>query len=71
MLPLVEQAAFELQDKVTVAKVDALYGKQIAQKFVVPTVPMLIVVKDGKVLARSKDVMNYKQLVEFIKQTIS
>ena len=46
--PALEEIAEELADKVTIAKVDIMENTDIASKFGVQSIPLLILFKDGK-----------------------
>lgn len=70
MLPIVEQIAAQFKNRATFYKVDALAFKELAAELVIPTVPMLIVFKDGKLVARSKEIMNRAQLQEFVEKFV-
>lgn len=50
MLPLLDQFASEMGDKMTVAKVNVDENASIAQKFRVMSIPTLIVLKDWELV---------------------
>jgi thioredoxin 1 len=50
--PALEEISDELADSVTIAKVDIMENTEIATKFGVQSIPLLIVFKDGKPVAK-------------------
>lgn len=68
MMPVVEAVAWELQNKAVFVKVDALKARPLAEKLVVPTVPTMLVFKNGALVARTQDVMNRQQLLNLVEQ---
>lgn len=70
MMPVVEAAAAGLLDKAVFAKVNALEAVDLTKKYAVPTVPMLLVFKDGALVGRNKDTLTRAQLQAFIHEFI-
>jgi thioredoxin 1 len=50
--PALEEISDELADSVTIAKVDIMENTEIATKFGVQSIPLLIVFKDGQPVAQ-------------------
>lgn len=50
--PALEEISEELADKVTIAKMDIVENTDIASKFGVQSIPLLILFKDGKPVAQ-------------------
>lgn len=72
MLPAVATVASEMQDLVTIVKVDASESPDIAQKYHVGSLPCFIVFKGGssQEVARYNDAMTAKELRAYIHQFI-
>jgi thioredoxin reductase (NADPH) len=70
MMPIYASVAEELQEKTEFYKVDAIAAKDLADQLVVPTVPTFLIIKDGNVIARSKEIMNKQAMTQFIKNYI-
>lgn len=68
MMPIIETVAAQLKDKITFFKVDAMTFKELADELVVPRVPTLVIFKDGNIVARSEEVMNKKEFLEFMQK---
>lgn len=68
MLPVLETVAAQLDGKAIFVKVDALASRDLAEKYVVPTVPTLLVFKDASLVARTKEIMSRSQLQSFMEQ---
>jgi thioredoxin 1 len=50
--PSLEEISEELADKVTIAKVDIMENTEIASKFGVQSIPLMILFKDGQPVAQ-------------------
>jgi thioredoxin len=68
--PILEELDRELGDKVKIVKVDVDNNNQTAMKFAIRSIPTLILVKDGAVIAQHIGAASKAQLEEFINQNI-
>lgn len=50
--PIIEQLGEELEDSAVIAKLDVDESPEIAAQFSVMSIPTLVILKDGKVIAR-------------------
>ena len=64
--PILEEAASEYVDKMSVVKLNVDESPNIAQKFGVRSIPTLILFKDGAVQAQKLGAMSKSQLTEFL-----
>jgi len=71
MMPVVEIVAESLGDTIKFVKVNALEFQELAEELAVPTVPTLLVMDKGKIVGRTKDIMNKQQLTAFARKFIS
>jgi thioredoxin reductase (NADPH) len=68
MLPAFESLASEYEGTVTFAKVDAEKATDLVTKFYVTKVPCLLVFSEGKLVGRYNQMMDKKELREFVDQ---
>ena len=68
--PILEELENEMCDKIKIAKVDVDKNNQTAMKFSIRSIPTLILVKDGAVIAQHIGAASKSQLKEFINQNI-
>lgn len=68
MIPTVEAVAANYDQKVEFFKVDADEAVDLVKKFFVYKVPALVVLHNGKLVARYNDVMNKQELTDFVEQ---
>lgn len=66
LAPLVEEIANEYAGKLKVGKVNCDEQEYLAAQFGVVSIPMLVLIKDGKVVNTSIGYINENQLVDFI-----
>ena len=64
--PLLEEAADEYADRMTVVKLNVDENPNIAQKFGIRSIPTLMLFKDGSVQAQKLGAMSKSQLNEFL-----
>ena len=64
--PALEEIAEELADKVTIAKVDIMENTDIASKFGVQSIPLLILFKDGQPVAQKLGAAPKGQLKQWL-----
>jgi thioredoxin 1 len=64
--PLLEEAASEYSDKMSVVKINVDESPNIAQKFGIRSIPTLMLFKDGAVQAQKLGAMSKSQLQEFL-----
>ena len=64
--PILEEAAGEYADKLSVVKLNVDKSPNIAQKFGIRSIPTLMLFKDGAVQAQKLGAMSKSQLMEFL-----
>jgi len=64
--PMLDEAATEYADKMSVVKLNVDENPNIAQKFGIRSIPTLILFKDGAVQAQKLGAMSKSQLTEFL-----
>lgn len=64
--PALEEISDELADKVTIAKVDIMENTDIASRFGVQSIPLLILFKDGQPVAQKLGAAPKSQLKAWI-----
>ncbi len=64
--PMLDEAADEYADKMSVVKLNVDENPNIAQKFGIRSIPTLILFKDGAVQAQKLGAMSKSQLTEFL-----
>ena len=64
--PLLNEAASEYADKMSVVKLNVDESPNIAQKFGIRSIPTLMLFKDGAVQAQKLGAMSKSQLTEFL-----
>ena len=64
--PLLDEAADEYEDRLSVVKLNVDENPNTAQKFGIRSIPTLILFKDGAVQAQKLGVMSKTQLSEFL-----
>ena len=65
--PILENVADEVKD-VDIFKVDVDENEETAKNFGVMSIPTVVLLKDGKEVARNVGLMNYDNLLDFINQ---
>ena len=64
--PLLDEAAAEYVDKMSIVKLNVDESPNIAQKFGIRSIPTLMLFKDGAVQAQKLGAMSKSQLIEFL-----
>jgi thioredoxin 1 len=64
--PLLEEAASEYADKMSIVKLNVDESPNVAQKFGIRSIPTLMLFKDGAVQAQKLGAMSKSQLTEFL-----
>ena len=64
--PILEEAASEYVDKMSVVKLNVDESPNVAQKFGIRSIPTLMLFKDGAVQAQKLGAMSKSQLTEFL-----
>jgi len=64
--PILEEAAGEYVDKLSIVKLNVDESPNIAQKFGIRSIPTLMLFKDGAVQAQKLGAMSKSQLTEFL-----
>lgn len=70
MIPIFESAAAKLGDQLKFIKVDVSQSKELSTMFDVPMIPTILVIKNGKLLSRSTEVMGKRQMIGYLSQFI-
>ena len=65
--PILENVADEVKD-VDIFKVDVDENEETAKNFGVMSIPTIVLLRDGKEVARNVGLMNYDNLLDFINQ---
>ncbi len=68
MLPVIESIAGHYKGKVKFVKVDTSQSLELAERFVVPSIPCMLVFERGNLIARNQEVMSRHELDKFIAQ---
>ncbi len=68
--PILEELEVEMGNKIKIVKVDVDNNNQTAMKFAIRSIPTLILVKDGAVIAQHIGAASKAQLESFINQNI-
>ena len=68
--PVLEELDNEISDKIKIVKVDVDNNNQTAMKFAIRSIPTLIIIKEGAVIAQHIGAASKAQLEEFINQSI-
>ena len=68
--PLLDEAATEYADRMSVVKLNVDENPNIAQKFGIRSIPTLILFKDGAVQAQKLGAMSKSQLAEFLETNL-
>jgi thioredoxin 1 len=64
--PILDEAASEYADKMSVVKLNVDESPNTAQKFGIRSIPTLMLFKDGAVQAQKLGAMSKSQLIEFL-----
>ena len=68
MAPQFERAAAALEPRFRLLKVDIDQSQDFASRFSIRSVPTLLLLKDGKEIARASGAMNAQQIIAFAQQ---
>jgi thioredoxin 1 len=68
--PILEELALEMGGKIQIAKVDVDSNSQTAMQYAIRSIPTLIIIKDGAVVAQHIGAASKAQLENFINQNI-
>tara|TARA_X000000368_G_C22652140_1_gene545747 strand:- start:134 stop:454 length:321 start_codon:yes stop_codon:yes gene_type:complete len=68
--PILEELEQEMSDKIKIVKVDVDSNNQTAMNYSIRSIPTLILVKDGKVLAQHIGAASKSQIADFINNNI-
>ncbi|MCF7900263.1 FAD-dependent oxidoreductase [Candidatus Babeliales bacterium] len=68
MMPVLEWAGTKLKDKVICVKVDGIASLDLTSHFEAPGVPYFVVLKKGKQVGATQDMMNREEMYNFIKK---
>ena len=68
--PILEELASEMDGKIKIVKVDVDSNSQTAVNYAIRSIPTLIIIKDGSVVAQHIGAASKAQLENFINQNI-
>jgi len=68
--PLLDEAATEYGDRMSIVKLNVDENPNVAQKFGIRSIPTLILFKDGAVQAQKLGAMSKSQLAEFLETNL-
>ena len=68
--PILDEAATEYADRMSVVKLNVDENPNVAQKFGIRSIPTLILFKDGAVQAQKLGAMSKSQLTEFLETNL-
>ena len=71
MAPQFERAAVALEPRVRLLKVDIDQSEDLARRFAIRSVPTLLLLKDGKEIARTSGAMDAQAIAAFAQQACS
>lgn len=70
MVPVFESAAAKLGQQLKFIKIDVSQSKELSTMFNVPMIPTILVIKDGKLISRSTEVMGKRQMISYLAQFV-
>tara|TARA_B100000405_G_scaffold273118_1_gene213399 strand:- start:64 stop:384 length:321 start_codon:yes stop_codon:yes gene_type:complete len=68
--PILEELAIEMGEKIKIVKVDVDNNSQTAMKYSIRSIPTLIIIKNGSVVAQNIGAASKAQLEDFINKNI-
>ncbi|MAQ48941.1 MAG: thioredoxin [Chloroflexi bacterium] len=68
--PILEELAIEMNEKIKMVKIDVDANSQTAVNYAIRSIPTLIIMKDGEVVAQHIGAASKVQLESFINQNI-
>ena len=68
--PILEELAIEMGEKIKIVKVDVDNNIQTAMKYSIRSIPTLIIIKNGSVVAQNIGAASKAQLEDFINKNI-
>ena len=68
--PILEELDLEMGDKIKIVKVDVDSNNQTAMNYAIRSIPTLVIVKEGSVIAQHIGAASKAQLESFINQNI-
>ena len=68
--PILEELEVEMEEKIKIVKVDVDSNNQTAMNYAIRSIPTLIIIKDGSVVAQHIGAASKTQLENFINQNI-
>ena len=71
LIPVLEKAAEEFQGRIKFGQVDVDANKNTAMKYLVRSIPTLILIKNGKVLQQTMGLVNAKKLRDILESSLS
>ncbi|MBV6646491.1 MAG: thioredoxin [Cyclobacteriaceae bacterium] len=69
--PIVSQVSFEMKGKVKVIKINTDRNQTLAGKFNIRSIPTLILFRKGKILWRKSGLMNKRELINHLNNSIN
>ena len=68
--PILEELADELDDKIKIVKIDVDSNNQTAMKYLIRSIPTLMIIKEGTVQAQHIGAASKAQIQQFINENI-
>ena len=68
--PILEELSGELKEKIKIVKIDVDDNNQTAMKYSIRSIPTLMIIKEGAVIAQHIGAASKSQIEEFINQNI-
>lgn len=68
--PLVEKLAEKYSDKIDFYRVDVDDEEDLAYEFKISSIPLIVIIKDKKIVDKSLGYISENQLEEFVKQVL-
>lgn len=71
MLPIVGAVSAKLDKGFKFIKIDTGKSDELAKRFDVPMIPTILVIHKGKLVSRTTEIMNKRQLIQFLQKSAS
>jgi len=68
--PIIEELSEELQDKMTIGKVNVDDNVELSEKFQIRTIPTILVLKGGEIVGKHVGATSKSELVKFIDSVV-
>ena len=68
--PIIEELSEELQDKMTIGKVNVDDNAELSEKFQIRTIPTILVLKGGEIVGKYVGSTSKSELIKFIDSVV-